>query len=72
MTCRCPKGRLIRRERVVLELDGLTLRIGTYEQEVTVVGDEDLAVRLPVFRCLGAVGCQEGIVAGRLGFDDAA
>lgn len=38
---------------------------------LSVVGDEDLAVLLPVFRYLLAVGRKKGAVAGRLCLDDA-
>jgi hypothetical protein len=72
MTRRRPKGRLVRCEPIVFELDWLALGIGAYKLEVTVIGDENLAVFLSVFRYLGAVGLQEGIVAGGLGFDAAA
>ena len=72
MARRRPKGRLIRRETIVFELDRLPFGIGTHEQEVTEIRDENLPVPLPVFRYLGAVGRQKGVVAGRLRLDDAA
>ena len=56
MARRSPKGRLIRRETIVFELDGLALGIGTHKQEVTEIRDENLAVLLPVFRYLRAIG----------------
>lgn len=55
MACRGPEGRLIRREPIAFQLDGIALGIGTKQQEVAEIRDEDLSIRLPVFRDLRAI-----------------
>jgi hypothetical protein len=71
MARRRPKGRLIRCETIVFELDRLSLGIGAHKEEITKIRNENLTVLLPVFRYLRAVGRQKGVVAGRLRLDDA-
>ena len=55
MTRRSPKGRLVGREAIVFELDWIPLGIGTDEQKIAKIRDQDLAIRPPVFRYLDAV-----------------
>ena len=60
------------RQAVGFELDLTAFRVSAHEDEIAVVGDQDLVVAVPVFGDLRAIGGAPGIVGSGLDFDYAA
>src|ERR1035441_1404324 len=67
-----PEPGFIARQAVGFQLDLAAFRIAAHQDEIAVVGDQDLVVAAPVFADLLAVGGDPGVVGGGLDFDHAA
>src|SRR2546428_7003004 len=65
-----PEGRFVVGETVRLQLDALATGISTQEDEVPVVGDQYLAIRLQIPGDLGTPGGLPGIVTRPLSLHD--
>ena len=60
------------RQAVGFELDLAAFGIAAHEDEIAVVGHQDLVVAVAVFSDLLAIGGERGVLGGRLDFDYAA
>ncbi len=60
------------RQAVGFELDLTAFRVSAHQDEIAVVGDQDLVVAVPVFGDLRAIGGEPGVLGSGLDFDYAA
>lgn len=72
MSSQTPESLFIFGEAIGTEIDGRAFGISAKEDEVAVIGDENLSVFLPVAADLAAVGRDPSVVAGWLDLDCAA